>query len=283
MRSGRGAPAEEEAAQGRAAAKVAYKCQPVAAQEAARGGMQQGPPRHAQRRRAALETPAYAMTSPCHPAYWGRGASTLVLALHKPLNMVTEDVPSNKPAYNPHSGRRQGLSVWLRELEGQYQVEHLFSIGRLDKKTTGLLLVTNCGELSYALCFPSGCPKTYEATVNHRPSEAQLAHLRDGVELAEGTARASSVRVISSTMGDRHKVVSRIEVQVMVGWNRVVRRALAKAGLPVMGLHRKAIGTLELACGEGEHVQLAAAQVEALWACAGGRELARARMKQFHS
>lgn len=94
-------------------------------------------------------------------------------------------------AFNKQTKRRMCFSSWLRELEAKFQTDRLFAIGRLDKQTTGLLLVTNDGSLSYGVCFPQACVKTYIATVEGVVTPQHINKLKAGVKFEEGLAKAS--------------------------------------------------------------------------------------------
>ena len=171
-------------------------------------------------------------------------------------------------------------------------VRSLRPVGRLDRPTSGLLLVQGGhGDLSGAVCAPGTLSKSYEATVKTRtadePTVAQLTALLGGVELADGFARAAAARVIgrsTTTFGAHVKHEARVFVRVAIGRNHIVRRMLAAVGLGVRRLHRVAIGMasgLELeALGitrPGEAVRLSPEQVEVLWSECGGRAAVRAR------
>eukprot|EP00658_Telonema_sp_P-2_P038880 TRINITY_DN27816_c0_g1_i2.p2 TRINITY_DN27816_c0_g1~~TRINITY_DN27816_c0_g1_i2.p2 ORF type:complete len:134 (-),score=42.63 TRINITY_DN27816_c0_g1_i2:305-706(-) len=119
----------------------------------------------------------------------------------------------------------------------------------------------------------------------------RLKALRDGVELEEGVASAVRVEVVREEVlpparpeyAQFTRVRSVVRLEVCVGWNRVVRRMLAAVGLPVMELHREAICGMAVELAAGEHMRLKESEVEWLWERVGGRELARERMKRFHS
>jgi 23S rRNA pseudouridine2605 synthase len=119
---------------------------------------------------------------------------------------------------------------------------HLFTVGRLDADSTGLLLLTNDGELAARLTHPRfGVAKVYLAEVRGlvRPDLPQ--RMRAGVYLAEGRARAADVRIL-------HRARDRCALQITLreGRNRQVRRMLARLGHPVRKLKRIAIGPLRL-------------------------------------
>ena len=118
----------------------------------------------------------------------------------------------------------------------------LFAVGRLDKSSEGLLLVTNDGPLADLLTHPRyGVPKTYRVEVAGTLDREQLARLQRGVHLAEGPARAKSVRVLR-----RYKQSTLLEIVLAEGKNREIRRILAKVGHKVMTLKRTAIGDVKL-------------------------------------
>jgi 23S rRNA pseudouridine2605 synthase len=115
----------------------------------------------------------------------------------------------------------------------------LYPVGRLDADSTGLILLTNDGELANLLAHPRyEVPKTYLARIGGgRPSEAALAALRDGVELEDGRSAPARVRVISDGL---------IELQLREGRKRQVKRMCEAVGHPVLALERRALGPIEL-------------------------------------
>ncbi|HEX4128785.1 MAG TPA: pseudouridine synthase [Pirellulales bacterium] len=120
--------------------------------------------------------------------------------------------------------------------------ERLFTVGRLDLASEGLMLVTNDGELAQRLAHPRyGVEKTYQALVAGRPSPEALETLRTGVHLAEGFARVENVRV-----RHEHKQSTVLEIVLAEGKNREIRRLLARVGHKVMRLRRVALGPLRL-------------------------------------
>jgi 23S rRNA pseudouridine2605 synthase len=118
----------------------------------------------------------------------------------------------------------------------------LFPVGRLDVESTGLLLMTNDGELAEQVTHPRyGIPKTYRVEVKGNVSGDLIEKMKAGVHLAEGKARASDV-VIHHTSRER----SVLTVTLREGRNRQVRRMLAKLNHPVKSLKRIEIGPLTL-------------------------------------
>jgi 23S rRNA pseudouridine2605 synthase len=120
--------------------------------------------------------------------------------------------------------------------------ERLFAVGRLDRTSEGLILVTNDGELSNRLTHPRyGVDKTYIARVAGCPSAYELDRLRTGVHLAEGFVRVASVRVKR-----RQRETAELEIVLNEGRNREIRRMLARLGHKVLQLKRIAVGPLRL-------------------------------------
>jgi 23S rRNA pseudouridine2605 synthase len=119
--------------------------------------------------------------------------------------------------------------------------EHrLYPVGRLDADSEGLILVSNDGELTHRVTHPSyGITKKYLAEVTGRPTRATMRQLVQGVELDDGPARAESVRLVDSRPGR-----SLVELVMVEGRNREVRRMLSAVGHDVTKLVRTAIGPL---------------------------------------
>ncbi len=118
----------------------------------------------------------------------------------------------------------------------------LFTIGRLDLNSEGLILVTNDGDLANRLTHPRyGVEKTYTVQVAGRPSVEVRAQLRRGIRLAEGMARVKGLRVKS-----HHKDSTVMEMVLREGRNREIRRVLAKVGHKVLKLVRTAVGPVRL-------------------------------------
>ncbi|MEN6405822.1 MAG: pseudouridine synthase [Thermoguttaceae bacterium] len=119
----------------------------------------------------------------------------------------------------------------------------LFTIGRLDLHSDGLILVTNDGELANRLTHPRyGVSKTYRVVVAGHPARDVLDRLTQGVHLAEGVARAERVVVKS-----QHKDSAVLEMVLREGKNREIRRILARVGHKVERLTRIAVGPVRLA------------------------------------
>lgn len=152
----------------------------------------------------------------------------VVLALNKPEGMVsTMDDPEGRPC--------------LSDVLVEYP-ERLYHVGRLDIDTSGLLLLTNDGELANRLTHPSyGIEKTYVARVHGEVKPYVRKKLLRGVELEDGLVKADKFRV-RDTLGD----ISAVEITVHEGRNRMVRRMLDAVGFPVRELVRVRFGPIRL-------------------------------------
>lgn len=122
------------------------------------------------------------------------------------------------------------------------QAPGLFPVGRLDLDTSGLLLVTNDGDLAQRLIHPRfHIPKRYVARVRGTPDEEALRLLRAGVRLDDGPTAPAEARVVESRGGE-----AMVELTLREGRKRQVRRMLKTVGHPVLTLHRITFGPLEL-------------------------------------
>jgi 23S rRNA pseudouridine2605 synthase len=138
----------------------------------------------------------------------------------------------------------------------------LYPVGRLDAETTGLILVTNDGELANLLTHPRyEVPKTYRARVLPAPvPEPALRRLREGVDLDDGRTAPAGARQIEPGL---------LELTLREGRKRQLRRMCETVGHRVIELRRVAFGPLRLGdLAEGDHRRLSAAEVERLRAAA---------------
>jgi 23S rRNA pseudouridine2605 synthase len=128
--------------------------------------------------------------------------------------------------------------------------ERVFPVGRLDADSTGLLLLTNDGELALRLAHPRyGVEKTYRAEIRHAVPPGDLEKLRRGIWLSTGRARhgdapASRAQATRVTVVYRSRQETALEIVLREGRNRQVRRMLAALGHPVRRLRRTQIGQL---------------------------------------
>lgn len=122
--------------------------------------------------------------------------------------------------------------------------ERLYNVGRLDADTSGLLVLTNDGELAHVLAHPSfGVTKVYIAKVDGRVTAQTIARLTKGVELDDGPIAADKARLLTSSAEGGGSLV---ELTLHSGRNRIVRRMMAEVGHPVVELVRRQFGPLHL-------------------------------------
>ncbi|GIT81149.1 pseudouridine synthase [Leifsonia sp. LS1] len=152
------------------------------------------------------------------------------IMLNKPVGVVS--------SMRDEQGRPD-LSRFAAEFD-----ERLFNVGRLDAETSGLLILTNDGELAHVLAHPSfGVTKTYIARVRGLVTPQTIARLTRGVELEDGPISADRARLLQSSGGGKDSLV---EVTLHSGRNRIVRRMMAEVGHPVIELVRRQFGPLHL-------------------------------------
>jgi 23S rRNA pseudouridine2605 synthase len=172
------------------------------------------------------------------------------LALHKPRGVTTT-------MRDAHAER--DLTGYLPE------GPRVFPVGRLDRDTEGLLLLTNDGELAHRLAHPRyGIEKEYLAEVDGTPSRRQLGRLERGVPLDDGVARAIRART-AGRAGAR----AAVRLVLAEGRKREVRRLLDAVGLPVRRLVRTRVGPLRLGrMKAGEIRDLSPEEVRSLYRAA---------------
>jgi 23S rRNA pseudouridine2605 synthase len=166
-----------------------------------------------------------------------------VWAVNKPVGVVsTAKEPGKRPAV-----------VSLVDSEAR-----LYPVGRLDADSTGLILLTNDGELANRLTHPRyEVPKSYRAELRRPPSDADLRRLAGGVELEDGRTAPAKVR----RLGERE-----IELVLHEGRNRQVRRMAEAVGNEVVALRRVRFGPIELGdLPEGASRRLGDDDIARLW------------------
>jgi len=157
-------------------------------------------------------------------------ATSVYFALHKPPGIITT---LNDPR------RRPDLTNFLRDLGAR---QRLFPVGRLDFNSSGLLLLTNDGELAQRLTHPRfGVKKTYRVKLNACPADNDLALLRRGIRLEDGITAPARVRVL-----EKLKKNAWIEIEIHEGRNRQVRRIFDALGYFVEKLIRVREGPVAL-------------------------------------
>jgi len=169
------------------------------------------------------------------------GRDRLVLALHKPVGLVTT---------RSDPGGRPTVYEALADLD-----RWVFPVGRLDRDTSGLLIFTNDSALGAQLTDPRHhVPRTYHARVRGHPDAGALGALRAGMDLGDGAlSRPALVRLLgsprpraSSTPDPPGAGSSWLELVLTEGKNRQVRRMCAHVGHTVFDLVRVRIGRLDL-------------------------------------
>lgn len=149
----------------------------------------------------------------------------------------------NKPRGVVSSMRDEQGRPDLRQFTDPLEVR-VFNVGRLDGDTSGLLLLTNDGELAHVLAHPSfGVEKTYIAKVKGRMTPQTLQQLKRGVELDDGRIQADRAKIVQPQPDAGHSIV---ELTIHSGRNRIVRRMLDAVGHPVVELVRRQFGPLHL-------------------------------------
>ena len=145
--------------------------------------------------------------------------------------------------------------------------ERVYTVGRLDEESTGLMILTNDGELANRLAHPRyGVEKLYRALIAGVPDREILAKLTAGIWLSEGKVRAKRARLVG-----RQGQANVLELVLAEGKNREIRRMLAKLGHKVMSLNRVAVGPISVkGLSSGECRSLSRHEVELLWEVANG-------------
>jgi 23S rRNA pseudouridine2457 synthase len=170
------------------------------------------------------------------------------LLFYKPYDVLTQfgqprDLPANAPAY--------------RTLKDYIPVPDVYSVGRLDRDSEGLLLLTSDGRLQQVLTDPKfRHPRTYWAQVERSPDEAALQKLRQGVVIQNYRTRPAKARILPQEpdlplrdppIRFRKTVPTAwLELTLTEGRNRQVRRMTAAVGFPTLRLVRVAIAHLRL-------------------------------------
>jgi 23S rRNA pseudouridine2605 synthase len=200
--------------------------------------------------------PARPIESACRVEIDGRAirqpSHRLVYAVNKPAGVVsTARDPQGRPTVvslvpDPPGGAR------------------LYPVGRLDIDTTGLILLTNDGQLAHRLTHPRfEVPKAYRALIARPPVSARaIKALRQGITLDDGPAAPAAVRRLGT---------DRVEIVITEGRKRQVKRMLEQVGHPVRRLERVAFGPLKLAdLRPGGYRRLTANEIERLLSAGAG-------------
>ncbi|MFL5892272.1 MAG: pseudouridine synthase [Solirubrobacterales bacterium] len=162
----------------------------------------------------------------------------------------------NKPAGVVSTAREPGRRRAVVDLVDSPR--RLYPVGRLDADSTGLILLTNDGELANRLTHPRyGIDRTYRVRLRRPVTESQLRRLRRGVELDDGPTQPARIHRTSPRV---------IELTIAEGRNRQVRRMVEAVGNEVSGLTRTSFGPLHLGnLPEGQARKLRPPEVRRLW------------------
>lgn len=147
---------------------------------------------------------------------------------HKPAGVLTTE-------RDPHGGRTI-YDVLPPEFRG------LRYVGRLDRDTQGLLLLTNDGDLAAALLHPrNAVQREYEVVVRGHPDRETMVRLTSGIDLEDGPARAMVAEIMDVARGD-----ATVRIVLTEGRKREVRRMMERVGHPVLELRRSRFGPVRL-------------------------------------
>ena len=146
------------------------------------------------------------------------------ILLNKPKDFITTN--------DDPQGRKT-----VMDLVANSGVERLFPVGRLDRNTTGLLLMTNDGELTQKLAHPSfKVKKIYQVTTDKPVTKADFDKIIDGLELEDGKATVDSLAYLEKK--------NELGIEIHIGRNRIVRRIFESLGYEVVKLDRVMYGAL---------------------------------------
>jgi 23S rRNA pseudouridine2605 synthase len=183
--------------------------------------------------------------------------SNAVEADGRPVTLEPHEIwMVNKPAGVVSTAHEPGTRRAIVELVDSQR--RLYPVGRLDADSTGLILLTNDGELANRLTHPRyGVERTYRVRLRRTATESQLRRLRRGVKLEDGLTAPTRVRRASPRV---------IEVTITEGRKRQVRRMVEAVGNEVIALTRVSFGSLELgSLPEGRSRRLRRSEVRRLW------------------
>jgi 23S rRNA pseudouridine2457 synthase len=197
------------------------------------------------------------------------------LLFNKPYDVLTQFSEGHETPQNASASRAT--------LKDYISVPNVYPVGRLDRDSEGLLLLTNHGPLQHRLSDPKfGHSRTYWVQVERIPDESALDQLRVGVNVQDYTSRPAKVQLLSPEpdlpardppIRYRQQVPTAwIEMTLTEGRNRQVRRMTAVVGFPTLRLVRVAIAHLRLdGLAPGEWRSLTQAEVSQLYQMVGLR------------
>lgn len=139
----------------------------------------------------------------------------------------------NKPKGYISTTKDEKARKTVMDLVANASPYRLFPVGRLDRTTTGVILLTNDGHLTKKLTHPSfNMKKIYHVTLDRKLDRADLNAIAEGIRLEEGVAEVDNISYIDG------KPKNEVGIEIHIGWNRVVRRIFQKLGYEVESLDR---------------------------------------------
>lgn len=170
--------------------------------------------------------------------------------VNKPMGMITSSKDDKE---------RATVMELIQDID-----ERLFPVGRLDYNTTGALIMTNDGQLTYRVSHPRHeLGKTYRALVKGILSDEKVRKLRNGVDIGGYITSKAKVQIIK---GGQNSTL--VEITIHEGKNRQVRKMFASVGNPVQELERVAIGEVRLGhLKQGHYRKLTREEIEYLKNC----------------
>jgi len=182
-----------------------------------------------------------------------RGSRRRYYLLNKPSGVVCTN--------EPRETRPRAVDLITDVRKGR-----IYTVGRLDEDSVGLILLTNDGEFANRIMHPRyGVQKTYLVKVRGEIDDAALQRVREGVQLSEG--RTAGARILVERRGREHSLLT---VTIQEGMNREIRRTFAKVGYKVLELRRTRIGPItDRRLKTGRWRELEAEEIRALLAGEG--------------
>jgi 23S rRNA pseudouridine2605 synthase len=157
----------------------------------------------------------------------------IYILLNKPEGVITSVADPRK--------RKTVIDILNKDVK-----ERIYPVGRLDYDTTGVLLLTNDGNLTYRLTHPSyEVEKTYRVWIKGRITAEALETLRKGILLEDGLTSPAKIDRVEF-LKKKGNLLTIVEITIHEGKNRQVRRMFEKIGYPVVSLQRIAFGTIKL-------------------------------------
>lgn len=139
----------------------------------------------------------------------------------------------NKPKGYISTTKDEKARKTVMDLTANASPYRIFPVGRLDRQTTGVILLTNDGHLTKKLTHPSfNMRKIYHVTLDRKLSIEDLKSIAEGIRLEEGVAEVDSISFIEG------QPKNEVGIEIHIGWNRVIRRIFQKLGYEVEALDR---------------------------------------------